>query len=38
MDSWFTVEQIDQDTFVISEYKHWKKHIVIYCVGQKEPF
>ena len=25
MDSWFTVEQIDQDTFVISEYKHWEE-------------
>ena len=30
MDSWFTVEKIDNETYVISEYKHWKKPIVIY--------
>ena len=32
MDSWFTVEQIDQDTFVISEYKHWEEtHCYLLC-------
>ena len=25
MESWFTVEEIDRDTFVISEYKHWEE-------------
>ena len=35
MDSWFTVEQIDQDTFVISEYKHWEEtHCYLLC-GEK---
>ena len=38
MDSWFTVEQIDSETFVISEYEHWEESHVIYCVGQKELF
>ena len=25
MDNWFTIEQIDRDTFSISEYKHWEE-------------
>lgn len=25
MNSWFTIEMIDDDTFVISEYKHWEE-------------
>lgn len=25
MDDWFTIEQIDSQTFVISEYKHWEE-------------
>lgn len=25
MESWFTVEEIDRETFVISEYKHWEE-------------
>lgn len=28
MDDWFTIENIDKQTFVISEYKHWEK---IHC-------
>ena len=29
---WFTVEQIDQDTFAISEYKHWEEtHCYLLC-------
>ena len=35
MDSWFTVEKIDCNTFAISEYKHWKKRIVIFYVERK---
>ena len=35
MDNWFTIEQMNRDTFSISEYKLWKKHIVIYYVGEK---
>lgn len=27
MDSWFTIEKIDHDTFAISEYKHWESQI-----------
>lgn len=35
MDDWFTVEKIDQDTFVISEYKHWEEtHCYLLC-GEK---
>lgn len=26
MDNWFTIEQIDRDTFSISEYKHWERN------------
>lgn len=25
MDPWFTVEEIDPQTFAISEYKHWEE-------------
>ena len=34
-DNWFTVEQIDRDTFSISEYKHWEEtHCYLLC-GEK---
>lgn len=32
MGGWFTVEQIDGDTFAISEYKHWEEtHCYLLC-------
>lgn len=32
MDNWFTVEKIDDDTFAISEYKHWEEtHCYLVC-------
>lgn len=35
MSDWFTVEKIDSQTFVISEYKHWEEtHCYLLC-GQK---
>lgn len=31
-DHWFTIEQIDRDTFSISEYKHWEEtHCYLLC-------
>lgn len=31
-DDWFTIEQIDNDTFAISEYKHWEEtHCYLLC-------
>lgn len=36
MDSWFTVEKIDGDTFAISEYKHWEEtHSYLICGTEK---
>lgn len=36
MENWFTVEKIDSDTFVISEYKHWEEtHCYLLC-GTKQ--
>lgn len=36
MDDWFTVEEIDTQTFAISEYKHWEEtHSYLLC-GQKQ--
>lgn len=29
-DSWFTVKQIDNNTFAISEYGHWEKSTHFY--------
>lgn len=32
MENWFTIEKIDEDTFVISEYKHWEEtHCYLLC-------
>lgn len=32
MNNWFTVEQIDFQTFVISEYNHWEEtHCYLLC-------
>ncbi len=32
MDNWFTVEEIDAQTFAISEYKHWEEtHCYLLC-------
>ena len=36
MENWFTVEKIDGDTFVISEYKHWEEtHCYLLCGTKK---
>lgn len=36
MNNWFTVEEIDVDTYVISEYKHWEEtHCYLLC-GKKQ--
>ena len=35
MSDWFTVEEIDSQTFAISEYKHWEEtHCYLLC-GQE---
>ncbi len=33
MDSWFTVEKIDNETYVISEYKHWEETHCYLLIG-----
>ncbi len=36
MGNWFTVEKIDADTFVISEYSHWEEtHCYLLCGKEK---
>lgn len=36
MENWFTVENIDNDTFAISEYQHWEEtHCYLVCGTQK---
>lgn len=35
-DSWFTVEQIDEKTFAISEYGHWEKVHSYLLIGEKK--
>lgn len=36
MKNWFTVEQIDSNTFAISEYKHWEEtHCYLLCGTEK---
>lgn len=35
MNNWFTIENIDKETFVISEYKHWEKTHSYLLIGSK---
>lgn len=35
MDDWFTIEQIDADTYAISEYKHWEETHCYLLVGSE---
>ena len=36
MENWFTVEKIDNDTYAISEYKHWEEtHCYLLCGTEK---
>lgn len=36
MDKWFTIESIDKDTFIISEYRHWEEtHCYLLCGKQR---
>lgn len=36
MEDWFTVDEIDRDIFVISEYKHWEEtHCYLLCGTEK---
>lgn len=35
MNNWFTVEQVDFQTFAISEYKHWEETHCYLLFGQK---
>lgn len=35
MNDWFTIEQIDPQTFVISEYKHWEETHCYLLLGNK---
>ena len=36
MDSWFQTEQIDENTFVISEEKHWEQTHCYLLLGSKK--
>ena len=36
IDPWFTVEKVDKETFVISEYGHWTKVHSYLCIGNKK--
>ena len=36
MKNWFTIEKIDEDTFAISEYRHWEEtHCYLLCGTEK---
>ena len=36
MENWFTIEQIDADTYAISEYRHWEEtHCYLLCGTEK---
>ena len=30
MSDWFTIDRIDADTYIISEYRHWEETPVIF--------
>ena len=35
MDNWFTTERIDEDTYIISEYRHWEETYCYLLVGAR---
>ncbi len=35
MNEWFTIEKIDDDTFALSEYKHWEETHSYLLLGKK---
>ena len=38
MNDWFTVEEIDTETFAISEYQHWEEmHCYLICGQESTP-
>ena len=36
MDNWFTIDTIDQDTYIISEYRHWEETHCYLLQGQEK--
>jgi len=36
MDSWFTMDHLDDSTFVISEYKHWEQTHIYLLLGKRK--
>lgn len=36
MNDWFTVEKVDEDTYVISEYKHWEETHCYLLIGKEK--
>ena len=36
MSDWFTVEKVDEDTYVISEYKHWEETHCYLLIGKEK--
>ncbi len=36
MDKWFTTEKIDEDTFVLSEYRHWEETHCYLLIGTEK--
>lgn len=35
MDDWFTIEELDTNTFAISEYKHWEETHCYLLLGEQ---
>ena len=36
MSNWFTLDRIDNETFILSEYRHWEEtHCYLVCGGEK---
>lgn len=38
MNKWFTIEEMDNKTFSISEYKHWEQTHCYLLIGKKGSF
>ena len=36
MDNWFTIDTIDKDTYIISEYRHWEETHCYLLQGQEK--
>ena len=36
MDNWFTIDRIDSETIIISEYRHWERNPLLFVEWKRK--